>query len=84
MKTSLLMLVLAVAACSPVSAPPAPPAEPDPLAVRYEVRVGQATLTHVSGVAISGPDLDLIEVRIAGGGTQLAPRGMGPVRLEVR
>lgn len=76
------LLVLGLAACAPTGAP-TPPAT-DPLAVRYEVRVGQAALTNVTGVAIAGPDLALIEVRIPGGPTQLAPGNMGPVRLEVR
>ena len=75
-----------VAACGPTSPSGAPSATsaPDPLAIRYEVRVGQTALANVTGVAVTGPDLELIEVRIAGGGTQIAPRGMGPVRLEVR
>lgn len=80
----LSFFALIAAACAPAPSAPSASAAPDPLAVRYDVRVGQANLTNVTSVAVSGPDLALIEVRIAGAATQLAPGGMGPVRLEVR
>lgn len=80
----ILLAALALAACAPPTGGSAPSASPDPLAVRYEVRVGQSVLPNVRSVAVSGPDLELIEARPAGAPTTLLPGRFGPIKLAIR
>lgn len=73
---------LALASCAPQ---PAPADAPDPLAMRYEVKVGQAVLPNVRSVAISGPDIELVEFRQGGqpGASTLIPGRVGMVKLVI-
>lgn len=52
------VIFAALAACAPQ-----PPPAPDPIGVRYEVRVGQAVLPNVRSVSVAGPDIELVEAR---------------------
>jgi hypothetical protein len=73
-----------LSACSPPQ-PPAPPLPPtpDPLAVRYEVRVGQTALPNVRGVTVTGPDLEMIVAQPAGAPPRLLAGRIGAIKLEI-
>jgi hypothetical protein len=77
---------LALAACAP-QPPSSSAAAADPLAVRYEVRVGQAVLPNVRSVSIDGPDIELVEFRQGNqpqGSVTVAPGRVGVIRLVIR
>jgi hypothetical protein len=74
--------VFALTACAPQPQTP-PSSAPDPLGVRYEVRVGQTVLPDVRSVEVTGPDAELVEVRIPGGPATLVPGRVGAVRLMI-
>lgn len=79
-----VLAALALAACTPQPSTPSSTA-PDPLAVRYEVRVGQAVLPNVRSVAVDGADIETIEVRNgASGATTLAAGRVGMIKLVIR
>jgi hypothetical protein len=78
-----VLAALALAACAPTAPPSSAPA-PDPLAVRYEVRVGQTALPNVRSVAVAGPNFEIIEARPAGAPASLLPGRVGAIRLVIR
>ena len=79
-----VLAALALAACTPQPSTPSSTA-PDPLAVRYEVRVGQTALPNVRSVAVDGPDIETIEVRTGtSSATTLAPGRIGMIKLVIR
>ena len=79
---ALLFAVFALAACMPQQSPPTASA-PDPVAIRYEVHIGQAALSNVRSVQIVGPDAELIEVRPSGGPPTLVPGRVGAAKLTI-
>lgn len=82
----LILACLALAACTPTPTPPSS-STPDPLAVRYEVRVGQAVLPNVRSVSVAGPDIELVEYRQGNqpsGATTLTPGRIGAIKLVIR
>lgn len=79
-----VVLALALASCAPQSPPPASSAAPDPLAVSYEVRVGQTVLPNVRSVAVAGPNFELVEVRVPGAAASVVPGRVNAIRLVVR
>jgi hypothetical protein len=66
--------VLALTACAPLPSH-------DSLAIRYEVGVGQSVLPNVRSVAVTGPDLELVEVSVPGVGARLIPGRLGAIKL---
>lgn len=76
---------LALAACAPQPPSSSSSPAPDPLAVNYEVRVGQAVLPNVRSVSVAGPDIELVEFRQGGQqGVLLAPGRIGTIKLVIR
>jgi hypothetical protein len=82
MRAIVIILAAMLTACAPQPAP-APPA-PNPLAMTYSVQVAQATLANVRDVAVSGADIQLVEVlQGGGGGLTLAPGRIGRIDLVI-
>jgi hypothetical protein len=84
--TRFILAALALAACAPQPTSPSS-STPDTLAVRYEVRVGQAVLPNVRTVAVDGPDIELVEFRQGGqpqGAVTLAPGRVSMINLVIR
>lgn len=83
----LILACLALAACTPSPQSPPSSTTPDPLAVSYEVRVGQAVLPNVRGVSVAGQDIELVEYRQGnqpGGAATLMPGRIGAIKLVIR
>lgn len=82
------LAALALAGCAPpLPTVPPPSSGADALAVRYEVRVGQAALANVQSVQVDGPDIELVEYREGGqpgGAVILAPGRTGMIKLVVQ
>jgi hypothetical protein len=81
-----ILMALALAACTP-QPPSASAPTADPLAVRYEVRIGQAVLPNVRSVSIDGPDIELVEFRQGGqpqGAVTLTTGRVGMIKLVIR
>ncbi|MES1199436.1 MAG: hypothetical protein ABUS48_05580 [Pseudomonadota bacterium] len=78
------LLAFALGACTPTApATTSAPPPPDPLSATYEVHIGAAVLPNVQSVAVAGPDLELIEVRIGGTAPRLTPGRVGYAKLVV-
>lgn len=80
------LATLALAACTPAAPPSSTAPAADPLALRYEVRIDQTVLPNVRSVLVTGPDVEVIEVRQ---GNQpnvaiLAPGRIGRIRLDIK
>src|SRR5689334_19910910 len=83
-KRHAFLLALALGACTPTApTTSAAPPPPDPLAATYEVHIGAAVLPNVQSVAVAGPDLETIEVRIAGTAPRLTPGRVGFSKLVI-
>lgn len=80
----LVVAAFALAACTPPQSPaPTTPPAPDPLAVRYEVRVGQTALPNVRGVTVTGPDLEMIVAQPVGAPPRLLAGRIDAIKLEI-
>lgn len=83
----LILACLALAACTPAPQSPPSSSTPDPLAVRYEVRVGQAILPNVHSINVEGQNIELVEYRQGnqpGGAATLMPGRVGAIKLVIR
>jgi hypothetical protein len=81
-----ILAALALVACAPQPPSSSAPA-PDPLAVRYEVRIGQSVLPNVRSVNVDGPDIELVEFRQGNqpqGALTIVPGRVGVIRLVIR
>jgi len=83
----LILACLALTACTPSPQSPPSSSAPDPLAVRYEVSIGQAVLPNVRSVSVAGQNIELVEFRQGnqpGGAATLAPGRIGAIKLVIR
>jgi hypothetical protein len=80
------LAALLLAGCVP-QLPTVPSSGSDALAVRYEVRIGQAVLANVRSVHVDGPDIELIEFRDGTqpqGAPSLMPGRIGMIKLVIQ